>query len=39
MDGHKNGTENKVFYPHLQCLKEFDLLLLSEKELETKNVK
>ena len=39
MDGHKNGNENKIIYPHLQCLKEFDLLLLSESELDTSNVK
>jgi hypothetical protein len=26
-------------YPHISSLKEFDLLLLSEEELETKNVK
>lgn len=26
-------------YPHLDCLKEFDLLLVTTEELETKNVK
>ena len=38
MDGRQNCNK-KLSYPHLQCLKEFDLLLLSEKELDTKNVK
>lgn len=34
-DGHLRSSQ----FPHLSCFKEFDLLLLSETEIDTKNIK
>jgi len=39
--GNAQTREDNTYgaFPHLSCLKEFDLLLISQEELDTTNVK